>query len=106
MNASTASILPDPPFELDALDPYTQEPAVDYDDTTIGDVHGSIQFNMWLAETYFFQGADGLAKECLRGAWQEYRRYEPLLVVACGSTLGDRLKQTIVTQGWAGEIMG
>ena len=69
------------------------------EETTVGDVYESIETNIWQAEGYFMQGANGLAIECLRSAWSEYIRFRDILAVYdSGPTLGERLIQALVAR--------
>jgi hypothetical protein len=81
---------------MDELDNYDLDQSGDYEDTTVGDVHESIETNMWLAEAYFVQGAEGLARECLRAAWHEYLRFNDILAVYNRSELGEKLRRLML----------
>lgn len=80
--------------ELDALDTYdlSDPTPADYEDTTPGDVRESIETNMWLAESFFAQGAEHLARECATASWKEYSRWEQMIDCYAGRNLGDRLR--------------
>jgi|SRR5689334_7348528 hypothetical protein len=81
---------------MDEMDSFDIDEMGDYEDTTVGDVRESIETNMWLAEAYFAQGADGLARECLRAAWLEHLRFHEILSVYAGPSLGDKLRNLMV----------
>src|SRR5690349_7884273 len=81
---------------MDEMDNFDIDQIGDYEDTTVGDVRESIETNMWLAEAYFAQGADGLARECLRAAWFEHLRFREVISVYCGNSLGDKLRNMMV----------
>ena len=81
---------------MDAIGNYGFDHCGDYEDTTVGDVHESIETNMWLADAYFAQGAEGLARECLRAAWLEYLRFNEILAAYTCSQLGTRLRKLMV----------
>lgn len=82
--------------ELDSKYLDDMEQVGDYEDTTVGNVHESIETNMWLADAYFLRGAEGLGRECLRAAWQEYVRFNDILGVYAGSDLGQKLRAMMV----------
>jgi hypothetical protein len=81
---------------MDELDRYDQDAFDEYEDTTVADIHESIETNMWLAEAYFAKGADGLAREGLRAAWNEHIRFREILAVYSGLALGDKLREMMV----------
>lgn len=81
---------------MDELEDCDLDQSGGYEDTTVGDVHESIETNIWLAQAYFSQQADGLARECLRAAWYEYVRFNEILGVYAGAALGDRLRKLMV----------
>jgi hypothetical protein len=83
---------------MDELDTYDLEMQGDYEDTTVADVHESIETNMWLAEAYFAQGAEGLGRECLRAAWNEHVRFSEIIHVYSGAALGDKLREMMVAK--------
>lgn len=79
-------------FELDG---YTEP--IDYEDTTIVDIHQTIETNLWLGDAYTAQGAPGLAAECYRAAQAEWTRFEPLLLIYAGPTFAARVKNAVAS---------
>lgn len=79
----------------DPLDIYDLDQPADYDDTTVGDLRESIETNLWLAAAYAAQGAAGLCRECLTAALKEYRRFEDIIVLYVGKSLGEKVMAAV-----------
>jgi len=62
------------------------------DEFSVESVSESIETSLRLAESYFLQGAEGLALECLQTGWEKYKRFDEILrVYSGGDGLRDRL---------------
>ena len=54
-------------------------------------ISDSIETNLWLAEAFASQGADGLASECVRAARAEWERNSRVLLLYCGPKLATEI---------------
>src|SRR6185369_22403 len=75
-------------------------------DESIGEVLERIEANMWLADSYYFQGARELAMERLRTSLADYDQYAEIFkVYANGVELRDKLVGRLERMKAAGELL-
>jgi hypothetical protein len=71
-----------------------------FDSECVSALHDSIETNLWQAEAYARHGEHGVARECLRTAWNEYMRFADVLqAYTGGKSLRDRLVEALVRSG-------
>src|SRR2546421_11943846 len=73
---------------------------VTYEDDCVAALHDSIETNIWQAEAYARHGEPGIARECLRSAWNEFMRFADVLrAYESSNHLRDRLMDALVRSG-------